>query len=220
MVQGTMTADLDIPRIQDTSLEGDLEGSSHQYGCCDVCTDGRVLSSRLDILTRKTTQRKARRVRRAVSPSLEGKLMAIRQQVLEEHPWLVSTSYVQSLPSRNYAVKLNLLLTKKRQHIYPHAITPGEHSWCTLHLYYVYTNSQLRYCWLWKHSCHGWKHEKSERHVCYAKDVEFEQDPLKLDVLLLQPSKVAIVLPMKTRHVTCYFLRNLMKTLELLLDQH
>ena len=35
---------------------GGLEGSSDQYGCCDVCTDGRVVSSRLDILTRKTTQ--------------------------------------------------------------------------------------------------------------------------------------------------------------------
>ena len=34
---------------------GGLE--SHQYGCCDVCTDGRVVSSRLDILTRKTTQK-------------------------------------------------------------------------------------------------------------------------------------------------------------------
>ena len=50
-----------------------------------------------------------------MSPSLEGKLMAIRQQVLEEHPSfrMVGVNFIcPESTSRNYAAKLNLLLTQ------------------------------------------------------------------------------------------------------------
>ena len=70
------------------SIGGQVEGSGHQYGCCDVCTDGKVLNSRLDMLASKVCKRKSkvRRRRRTVSPSLEAKLLAIRE-VLDQHGW-------------------------------------------------------------------------------------------------------------------------------------
>ena len=69
------------------SIGGQVEGSGHQYGCCDVCTDGKVLNSRLDVLASRVCKRKSKvRKRRTVSPSLEAKLMAIREEVLDEHP--------------------------------------------------------------------------------------------------------------------------------------
>lgn len=67
------------------SVGGLADRSDHEYGCCDVCGAGTV-STRLNILINKVNKRKAKRVRRAVSPNLEAKLITAREQVLEEHP--------------------------------------------------------------------------------------------------------------------------------------
>ena len=63
-------------------IGGSVQGRGHDYGCCDACT-GRVESSRLDILTSKVSKWKPRRV---VSPNLEAKLMAAREEILDTHP--------------------------------------------------------------------------------------------------------------------------------------
>lgn len=69
------------------SVGGSLDSSDHQYGCCDVCSAGAaVFSSRLNILARKVNKRGVKRVRREVSPSLESKLIAARQDFFEKHP--------------------------------------------------------------------------------------------------------------------------------------
>ena len=62
------------------------DASDHVYGCCDVCSAGRV-STRLDVVVSRVSRRKERRaVKRTVSSDLEDKLMAIREEVLEDHP--------------------------------------------------------------------------------------------------------------------------------------
>ena len=53
--------------------------------CCDNCNVG-CSSSRLNILTRAVGKRRAKRVRRAISPNLETTLVDARVKTLAEHP--------------------------------------------------------------------------------------------------------------------------------------
>ena len=72
------------------------EGNDHEYGCCDVC-DGDATSSRLNILSSRAKKRKARRVERTVnSDGIEAKLIAAREEILQEHASfrMIGTSFL------------------------------------------------------------------------------------------------------------------------------
>ena len=79
------------------SIGGLQDQYGHDFGCCDVC-DGDTTNSRLSMLCSKGRKRRARRVQRAVNPNIEAKLMAAREEVLEEHPSLVLAFSAQIQP--------------------------------------------------------------------------------------------------------------------------
>ena len=69
-------------------IGGVLNRGKQDFACCDKCDAVYgTMNARLNIEASTTVvRRRPKRVRRAVSPDLEAKLMAARDKTLDEHP--------------------------------------------------------------------------------------------------------------------------------------